>query len=89
MRMRRWDFVAAYLQGELEHDEVVYCHAPPGNNRCRRPTAYLPRRETNLGYGPSRPSVATVLVPLVTRLWLHAMRFGSMCFYHDQGHRWR
>eukprot|EP00965_Chrysotila_dentata_P023695 785202-Pleurochrysis_carterae.AAC.1 len=30
MRMRRWDCVAAYLQGELEHDEVVYCHAPPG-----------------------------------------------------------
>eukprot|EP00965_Chrysotila_dentata_P126594 4185934-Pleurochrysis_carterae.AAC.1 len=30
MRMRRWDFVAAYLQGNLEHDEVVYCHAPPG-----------------------------------------------------------
>eukprot|EP00965_Chrysotila_dentata_P157080 5189407-Pleurochrysis_carterae.AAC.1 len=29
MRMRRWDFVAAYLQGDLEHDEVVYCHAPP------------------------------------------------------------
>eukprot|EP00965_Chrysotila_dentata_P246946 6207453-Pleurochrysis_carterae.AAC.1 len=30
MRMRRWDFVAAYLQGELKQDEVVYCHAPPG-----------------------------------------------------------
>eukprot|EP00965_Chrysotila_dentata_P018883 629419-Pleurochrysis_carterae.AAC.1 len=29
MRMRRWDFVAAYLQGDLEQDEV-YCHAPPG-----------------------------------------------------------
>eukprot|EP00965_Chrysotila_dentata_P034836 1159707-Pleurochrysis_carterae.AAC.1 len=26
MRMRRWDFVAAYLQGELEPGEVVYCH---------------------------------------------------------------
>eukprot|EP00965_Chrysotila_dentata_P124437 4112851-Pleurochrysis_carterae.AAC.2 len=30
MRMRRWDFVAAYLQGELQDGEVVYCHAPPG-----------------------------------------------------------
>eukprot|EP00965_Chrysotila_dentata_P026726 886604-Pleurochrysis_carterae.AAC.2 len=30
MRMRRWDFVAAYLQGDLEQNEVVYCHAPPG-----------------------------------------------------------
>eukprot|EP00965_Chrysotila_dentata_P075984 2511214-Pleurochrysis_carterae.AAC.1 len=30
MKMRRWDFVAAYLQGSLERNEVVYCHAPPG-----------------------------------------------------------
>eukprot|EP00965_Chrysotila_dentata_P244227 6205840-Pleurochrysis_carterae.AAC.1 len=30
MHMRRWDFVAAYLQGELQEGEVVYCHAPPG-----------------------------------------------------------
>eukprot|EP00965_Chrysotila_dentata_P209958 6185600-Pleurochrysis_carterae.AAC.2 len=30
MRMRRWDFVAAYLQGDLKQNEVVYCHAPPG-----------------------------------------------------------
>eukprot|EP00965_Chrysotila_dentata_P086383 2850669-Pleurochrysis_carterae.AAC.1 len=30
MKMRRWDFVAAYLQGDLEPGEVVYCHPPPG-----------------------------------------------------------
>ena len=30
MRMRRWDFVSAYLQGELEEGEVVYCFPPPG-----------------------------------------------------------
>lgn len=30
MRMRRWDFVAAYLQGELQEGEVVYCLPPPG-----------------------------------------------------------
>eukprot|EP00965_Chrysotila_dentata_P245562 6206629-Pleurochrysis_carterae.AAC.3 len=30
MSMRRLDFVAAYLQGELVPNEVVYCHAPPG-----------------------------------------------------------
>ena len=24
LKMRRWDFVAAYLQGELEEGEVVY-----------------------------------------------------------------
>ena len=28
--MRRWDFVAAYLQGELEEGEVVYCSPPTG-----------------------------------------------------------
>ena len=28
--MRRWDFVSAFLQAELEKDEVVYCSAPPG-----------------------------------------------------------
>eukprot|EP00965_Chrysotila_dentata_P216210 6189247-Pleurochrysis_carterae.AAC.9 len=30
LSMRRWDFVAAYLQGELEPGEVVYCLPPPG-----------------------------------------------------------
>jgi len=33
MRMRRWDFVAAYLQGELLEGEVVYCLPPPGYAR--------------------------------------------------------
>ena len=31
LRMRRWDFVAAYLQGELLEGEVVYCKAPAGH----------------------------------------------------------
>ena len=30
MQMRRYDFVAAYLQGELEEGEVTYCYPPPG-----------------------------------------------------------
>jgi hypothetical protein len=30
LRMRRWDFVAAYLQGDLEDGEVVYCSLSPG-----------------------------------------------------------
>eukprot|EP00965_Chrysotila_dentata_P055428 1839057-Pleurochrysis_carterae.AAC.1 len=30
MLMRRWDFVAAYLQGNFQQGEVMYCHAPPG-----------------------------------------------------------
>eukprot|EP00965_Chrysotila_dentata_P100581 3323973-Pleurochrysis_carterae.AAC.1 len=30
LSMRRWDFVAAYLQGELEQGELVHCHPPPG-----------------------------------------------------------
>ena len=28
--MRRWDFVSAYLQGEVEEGETVYCSVPPG-----------------------------------------------------------
>ena len=31
--MRRYDFVAAYLQGELLEGETVYCYAPPGYER--------------------------------------------------------
>ena len=30
LHMRRWDFVAAYLQGNLEDGEVIYCSLPPG-----------------------------------------------------------
>ena len=30
MSLRRWDFVAAFLQGSLEEGEVVYCQPPPG-----------------------------------------------------------
>ena len=33
LRLRRWDFVSAYLQGSLEEGEVVYCPAPPGYER--------------------------------------------------------
>ena len=35
MHMHRWDFVSAYLQGELLEDEVVYCHLPPGYDKAR------------------------------------------------------
>ena len=33
MKMHRYDFVAAFLQGSLEPGEVVYCHPPPGYER--------------------------------------------------------
>ena len=33
MKMRRFDFVAAYLQGELLEGETVYCYPPPGYER--------------------------------------------------------
>ena len=33
LRLRRWDFVSAYLQGSLEDGEVVYCFPPPGYER--------------------------------------------------------
>ena len=31
LEMYRWDFVSAYLQGELEDGEVVYCTPPQGH----------------------------------------------------------
>ena len=30
LKMRRWDFVAAYLQGSLEDGEFAYCQPPKG-----------------------------------------------------------
>ena len=30
LNMRRWDFVSAYLQGDLLEGETVYCYSPPG-----------------------------------------------------------
>ena len=30
LNMRRWNFVAAYLQGELEPGEITYCTMPTG-----------------------------------------------------------
>lgn len=30
LRMRRWDFTSAYLQGSLLDGEVVFCSPPPG-----------------------------------------------------------
>ena len=32
LKMRRFDFVSAFLQGSLEDGEVVYCEPPPGYN---------------------------------------------------------
>eukprot|EP00965_Chrysotila_dentata_P168867 5576194-Pleurochrysis_carterae.AAC.1 len=55
MRMRRWDFVAAYLQGNLGQNEVVYCHAPPGYGTLGadgRPPSYMPRRNAHLRNDP-------------------------------------
>ena len=30
LHMCRWDFVAAFLQGEMLDNEVVYCSMPSG-----------------------------------------------------------
>ena len=37
LQLRRWDFVAAYLQGDLQPGEVVYCSPPPGYSTASRP----------------------------------------------------
>ena len=42
LQLRRWDFVAAYLQGDLQPGEVVYCSPPPGYS-----TSALPKKISN------------------------------------------
>eukprot|EP00965_Chrysotila_dentata_P000262 8062-Pleurochrysis_carterae.AAC.1 len=84
--MRRWDFVAAYLQGDLEQNEVVYCHAPPGYatvHRRRRSSPRLPSRETDLRHGTSRQTLATLALSVAPRFWLHTMRLRPLLIYDD------
>jgi hypothetical protein len=55
MRKRRWDFVAAYLQGSLEEGELVYCSLPPGY-------------ETRIENGVSVPNLGADGRPRVLRI---------------------
>eukprot|EP00965_Chrysotila_dentata_P240133 6203528-Pleurochrysis_carterae.AAC.1 len=76
MRTRRSDFVAAYLQGILEYNKVVYCHAPPGYALVGaegRRTSHLPRRQSYLRHGTSWSLLATLAVSMAARIWLHAV----------------
>ena len=64
--MRRWDFVAAYLQGELLDDEVVYCYPPPGYKDHADFKDKLLRVEKPIyGMAGSWPPLATKHLPLV------------------------
>ena len=38
LSMRRWDFVSAYLQGDLEQGEVVYCSV--SRDACKAPVSH-------------------------------------------------
>ena len=58
LRMRRWDFVAAYLQGSLEQGEVVYCSLPPGYETVEEYGQTIP----NLG-ADGRPRVLRIEKP--------------------------
>ena len=85
LKMRRWDFVAAYLQGELEEGEVVYCSPPAGyetkkltdgstralcEGRRRRRGASLQSGEARVRHGASWPSLAALALPVAPRLAL-------------------
>eukprot|EP00965_Chrysotila_dentata_P143104 4728727-Pleurochrysis_carterae.AAC.1 len=92
MRMRRWDFVAAYLQGDLEQNEVVYCESCAAgirHHRLRWTPSHMSRREADLRDGPSRPAVAAHALPVATRIRPHSMQIRSMRLHHDQIHRRR
>ena len=56
MRMHRWDFVAAYLQGELLEGEVVYCYPPPGYEK-----DHVDRH--------GRPQICKVVRPVYSMAW--------------------
>lgn len=44
--MRRWGFVSAFLQGDLEDGELVYCSPPPGPHGT---TALVPTADSVFG----------------------------------------
>eukprot|EP00965_Chrysotila_dentata_P187934 6172428-Pleurochrysis_carterae.AAC.7 len=88
MKICRGNFVAAYLQGDLERDEVVYCHAPPGyasRGADGRPRVCRVDSQANSPHGSSRPAMATTLaVPLITQTSrLPSMRIGSLRLHYD------
>eukprot|EP00965_Chrysotila_dentata_P015577 515614-Pleurochrysis_carterae.AAC.2 len=58
MSMRRWDFVAAYLQGDLEQNEVVYCHATLATPRLEPTDTPMFARLLNRSTGWHRPAGA-------------------------------
>ena len=57
MRMRRWDFVAAYLQGELVGGEVVYCLPPSGYAKSGQDGQLMQGRQARIRYGTGRSSL--------------------------------
>ena len=60
MRMRRWDFVAAYLQGELIEGEVVYCPPPSGYAKIGHDGQLshgVQSRQARIRYGTGRSSL--------------------------------
>ena len=60
MRMRRWDFVAAYLQGELIEGEVVYCPPPSGYAKVGHDGQLshgVQSRQARIRYGTGRSSL--------------------------------
>ena len=66
LRLRRWDFTAAYLQGTLEEGESDLLQSPPGlrRERQRRRFAGLSGDQTTLWYGPSGSSMAKIFIPV-------------------------
>ena len=75
MRMRRWDFVAAYLEGELVQGEVVYCLPPSGYAKVGRDGQLMVCKVVKrIGYGASRSSMATLALPVAPRIRLHPMQ---------------
>jgi hypothetical protein len=54
----RWDFIAAYLQGELLTDEVVWCYLPPGHEH-KYPPGSVMKRSSSRSTAWRRPADAS------------------------------
>ena len=86
LRMRRIDFISAYLQGKLEEGEVVYCHMPEGYATYGKDGRknVLRVEKAHLRPCSSRTPLAAKHLSLVKRTRLHAITIRSACLFPSQ-----
>ena len=85
MFMRRWDFVSAFLQGDLEKGEVVYCSPPPGPyskiGADGRQRICLACQQACIWNGTSRSQMAAYSLSMAGEMGFESLPFRSMCVH--------